>query len=362
MTTIRPSRLQPLPSGHRIVYNSRQLIPDSWWDAEAAPEFHIYNPTLTRTASGLVMAYRVDSGRGLAAKRRIAACRLDADLQIVPGSVVPVSDSILDGGPRHYDPRFVNVGKRLYIHYNNAATTWPNHLYLVELDPDTLAAREPARELILTPRQQIEKNWMFFTHEETLFAVYWIAPHTILRIDLRGKGPIQCAIESRTDWNVDTFAQRYGQPCGGASPILLGDLRLAVFHSRRQTSPLHSLAAYWPHQLVKRLHRFPRRVMRKIYTYLDKRRYYAGLYAFDANPPFHPRWICPEAILLPENEPPPTQRPINALGDGIIFPCGMLPWGDNTILVAFGIHDERCALQVIDLEQLPKQQATFTAL
>lgn len=195
-----------------LSFDSLSLVPSTWLQEKPDQEFHVYNPGIARVGQSLLMAYRVDSGRYPHFKRRIGICLLDAQLRLIPESVQPFSDTVQEGGERFYDPRFVQMGERLFIHYNNSTFTQPNHLYLVEVDLDTLCARGPARRLALEgPRQEIEKNWMFFSPDgEALWAVYWIQPHKILRVELEqgawgeaaGSGAIVCRVDSVTPWEV----------------------------------------------------------------------------------------------------------------------------------------------------------------
>ncbi|WP_129670938.1 hypothetical protein [Candidatus Chloroploca sp. Khr17] len=146
-----------------IALNSDALVPAAWQCSDDLAYLRVYNPSLTRFRNRLLMAYRVDSGRRRTMQRRIALCALDDDRSVIPGSVVPLSDTIHGGDPRHYDPRFLVYRDRLFVHYNNNVLTRPNQIHLVELDPDTLEARGQARPLHLDgPRQEVEKNWMLF--------------------------------------------------------------------------------------------------------------------------------------------------------------------------------------------------------
>ena len=134
---------------NRTCLPSAALIPACWLQHEAVASFRIYNPAIVRCGGRLLMAYRIDSGQGETFQRRIGLCVLDERLQIVTGSVIPFSDTVKGSHPRHYDPRFLVYRDRLFIHYNNNFQTRPNQLFMVELDPDTLAAQSPARPLHL---------------------------------------------------------------------------------------------------------------------------------------------------------------------------------------------------------------------
>ena len=364
----------------RRVIDPHDLIPAEWlrvqpMSATAPPEqCRVYNPALVRFRGRLLMAYRVDSGRRGIMQRRIGLCQLDDYLDVVSGSVLPLSDTIHGGDPRHCDPRFLVYGDRLFIHYNNCYQTRPNQIFLVEVDPDTLAAKAPARPLQLEgPRQVIEKNWMFFEHDGELFAVYQIAPHTILRVNLAGLGPIVCKPIHTTAWDVSPYADRFGQPCGGAPPVRRGEVYVSFFHSRRPLSRLHWVLRYWPvapeaktpHRVAAigtQVPRFLVTIARRLRQPLAQVRYSAGAYAFAAAPPFRPLWLTPEPVLRPEDEPPRQRRVrANPYANGVVYPCGVVPWDDGNWLVSYGVHDERCCLCLVPLSDLPCHGASGAA-
>jgi hypothetical protein len=346
-----------------VELDPHALLPAQWLREARGQDVRVYNPALTRYRGRLLVAYRVDSWER--AQCRIAVCALDDHLQVAQNSASNFSDTVRDGGAWHYDPRFLIYRDRLFIHYNNNFRTSPNRIFLVEVDPDTLAARSPARPLHLNgPRQEIEKNWMFFEHDGDLFAVYRIAPHTILRVNLDGAGPIECNPVHATTWDVSAYAERFGLPCGGTPPVRTGGAYLSFFHSRRPISPLRWVLRYWPvvpdanwwrqaaavrttaGRLLVKLERRLRHAIAQV-------RYYAGAYAFAAAPPFRPLWLTSEPVLRPEEERPAEQRVrANPYASGIVYPCGAIPWDDGSWLVSYGVQDERCCLRSVRLPAL----------
>jgi hypothetical protein len=341
----------------------RVLIPAQWLSARQGGDVRIYNPALTRHRGQLLVAYRVDSWED--AQCRIAVCVLDDHLQIAHDRVSPFSDTVQDGGAGHYDPRFLVYRDRLFIHYNNNFRTRPNRIFLVEVDPDTLAARSPARPLQLEgPRQEIEKNWMFFEHDGDLFAVYRVAPHTILRVDMAGRGPIACSPVHATAWDVSAYAERFGLPCGGTPPVRRGDEYVSFFHSRRPISRLRWVLRYWPMvpdaqgpregaAARTSVRRVLGKIERRLRQPLAQVRYYAGAYAFAAAPPFRPLGLTPEPVLRPEEERPRQKRVrANPYASGVVYPCGAVPWDDGSWLVSYGVQDERCCLRFVRLPAL----------
>lgn len=347
------------------AFDARSLIPPGWLTTKSVDACHLYNPAVTAFRGRRLLAYRLDAGRlhaswGQDAWRRIGLCALDEQWRVIPESVTPFSDTITEGGARHYDPRFLVYGDRLFIHYNNNMQTRPNQIYLVEVDADTLCAKGPARPVVLQgPRQEIEKNWMFFEHDGELLAVYTIAPHRVLRVTLGDTGPVLCHPTYTTTWEVAAYANHYGHPWGGAPPVRYGDLYLSVFHSHRLVGALRLFLPLFPEALLRRLPRYPAGILRRLRLRCYQRRYYGGLYAFAATPPFQPRWLAPAPILRPERELP-RQRPrwIDPCSELAVYPTGALLVNDTQLLVSYGVHEERCCLRLIDLTQVAKAGGT----
>lgn len=332
------------------------LIPLTWLDTETVDQFRVYNSAIINFRGRRLLAYRLDSGRGGIPRRRIALCELDETWRVIPGSATPFSDTIQQGGERHYDPRFLIYGGRLFIHYNNNFITRPNQIYLVEVDADTLTAKAPARPLVLSgPRQVIEKNWMLFEHDGELLAVYTIAPHVILRVQLDGTGPIQCQRVYKTTWDTSAYAGRYGQLCGGAPPVRAGEVYLSVFHSHQLVGARRRLLPLFPEHLIRTLPRYPAGAIRRLRAFCYQRRYFGGLYAFAATPPFEPVWWVPEPILHPTTELPRQQpRWVDPSSELAVYPTGALLLDEHNLLVSYGVHEERCCLRRIDLTHMTK--------
>jgi predicted GH43/DUF377 family glycosyl hydrolase len=121
-----------------------------------------------------------------------------------------------------------------------------------------------------------EKNWQFFESGQQLYAVYSFAPHKILRIEGNWA---EVAYETPTParWNPGTEVR------GGASPVLVGDEFWCFFHSRSERP----------------------------------RRYMAGVYTFQAEPPFRVRRITPDPILTADGATKPGDQYCP-----VVFPCG----------------------------------------
>ena len=334
-----------------VILDNTTLIPPAWRQNAPTTAFRIYNPAIVLFDNRLLMAYRVDSSWRGAVLRRIGICQLSDQLAVIPGSVLPLSDSIVGGDSYQYDPRFLVYGDRLFIHYNNNFNTRPNQICMVELDADTLAAKSPARLLHLAgPRQEIEKNWMFFEYDGALFAVYQIAPHTILRVNLDGEGAVECKPLYSTSWQTSVYAEAYGPPRGGTPPVRQGNLYTSFYHSWRSISPLRWVLRFWSVSPDTVRSRYRAALDRRLRPFFGQIRCAAGAYTFEAAPPFRPLWISPSPILRPEDEPRRQQRiRTNPYANGVVYPCGAVPCDDGQWLISYGVHDERCCLRRVTL-------------
>lgn len=359
------------------TFGNRELIPAAWADDGRSDRLFVTNPSIQRLGDRWLMAYKVVTpGYGV---ERFALCRLDEALAPVAGSATPLSDGIPGITSQVGDPRLLVFRGRLWAVYCHFRL--PSLLYLVELDGETLSARGPARPLLLDDRQWQEKNWMLFEHDGELWAVYTIAPHVVLHLDLGGDDGIRCRRAYATSWDVSAYARRHGEPRGGALPVRVGDAFYVFFHSRTFVNPVHArIAPLWhawraglgrpeqwqgprlaggdvrSRQATTDWYYAPRRLPWRLAGLMDRyerrfarRRYVAGFYGFEAWPPFAPLTLCPEPVLSPEDEPPPERRDrLSPLNERVVFPGGAAFCPDGRWLVAYGVDDERCALRHLD--------------
>jgi hypothetical protein len=307
----------------------------------------VYNPAIARFRNQLLMAYRVDFGYEKPFRVASAICLLDENLRVIPESVTPLSDTIDGGAANHYDARFLVHQERLFVHYNNDWNTIPNQIHLVELDPDTLEARSPARVLELEgARQLCEKNWLLFDHDGELFAVYQIDPHIVLRVDLAGKGPVRCLPIYRSAWDTTAYTRRYGTLRGGTPPVRIGTKYVSFFHSRMTALSAVTLG---PSPIVRKANQqqWLAAAGRWFREYFAPVRYYGGLYAFAAEPPFAPTDVIPQPLLRPEHEGRRRQPTASHMTPRrVVYPCGLVRLDNGQWLVSYGVHDERPVMRV----------------
>ncbi len=161
-----------------------------------------------------------------------------------------------------------------------------------------------------------EKNWMFFEHDEDLYAIYSGAPeHVVLKID--GEKVIGEHRSVGPEWH-------WGAVRGGTPPVLCGDRYLSIFHS--------SLPTETPPHYV---------------------RYYAAAYTFEAKPPFRALEISEFPLMSGSEEDGHRVDPryVEGWKPYVVFPCGLVR-DESSWLVSLGINDWQSAVARITDKQL----------
>lgn len=312
----------------QIVYRNEDLLPKSWRADCRSGESFVFNPSIARFADSILMAYRVV----LPDRRwRIALCRLDASLQVIKDSPIPLSDYLTDSGEWHADPRFCVYGNRLLLHFNNGMgdlAYGPNRIYMAELDTDDLTPRNPSRPLALEGvRRKIEKNWMFFEHEGDLLAVYSIEPHIVLTCILGNTGQVTCRTIHQTYWNSSVYTRPYGGMRGSSPPIQLGGAYFSFYHS---VYPVRTLRSIFHRVLSRRS--------------LNNLNYVGGFYGFTATPPFKPISFTPAPVLLPPGLCKYSPRQLDHRIHKCAYISGSILDSDQWI-VSYGAQNEFCCLK-----------------
>lgn len=305
-----------------FLFDGVDLLPEAWRPALAPGPLRCFNPGLLRDGDGWLFAYRVVGPDQL---RRIGLCRLDARFGIVPGSAIPLSDSISfppgcglvpPATTWFADPRLYRLEGRLFVYWNSGWHEPQNHQFLQELDGATLAPAGPPRELLLAgERQPIEKNWTIFG-DGPLHAVYSIAPHRVLRLSLRGEGPIVLSEAAAIEWDPGDFPLRFGALRGGAVPQRDGDRYVSFCHS--VAGPGHGAYRYVP-----------------------------SVYTFAASFPFAPTGapVCPVPLENPFGSSTRNER-LNPAVSEVVYPCGAA-FDEGRWVVSYGLNDESCAIGVL---------------
>lgn len=311
------------------------LVPLAW---QAGGPARAFNPTLAAVPGGYAMCYRVvQEGSDL---RRFATCRLDADLQVVEGSVTPLSDEVSfvaqDLPERsliwHADPRYVRLKDRLYLLWNDGATRPANHQFIAPMTEDGLKMAGPARELTTANRRPIEKNWAPFEVDGQVFITYKSRPHLVLTVDFDSDAETLVAEPAFQSGFATGYESLYGILRGGAQPVRDGDSFLVLGHSS--------------------------------FIGVQGRIYRAAFMRFEAKAPFRVTEMSAVPFDLPnEFGSEFLYERLNELVSDVVYPCGFVRDGDDWI-ASYGINDERCAVARVSHraieESMAKVKASFT--
>lgn len=314
-----------------IVFAADELLPDAWRSAVGGGPVRMFNPALLAHGQGgeWLFAYRVVAPDGL---RRIALCRLDAKLRVIPGSAQPLSDGFRFRPGSAYpdvvhtwfaDPRLYRFGSRLFLYWNSGWHEPQNHQFVHELDSRTLTPLGWACELTLASgaRQKLEKNWTLFGDDiGRVHAVYSVTPHRVIAGSLAGDGDLRLEEVAATPLALEGFPACHGGLRGGTPPQRTPEGYLSFCHS------VHDGTAGYV--------------------------YAASAYRFAAHgdfaPTHRPRQTLPLANPFGARRVHAALNP--AVGE-VLYPCGAARAGERW-LVSHGINDEHCAISILTDEQI----------
>lgn len=243
----------------------------------------------------IIMAYRLGWDNA-----RIAICELAENGFVIGGPVVLP----LKTGNAQEDPRLFVFQGRLHVAFTAVRCRKSG------LTTDVAFARLKtsgggygvAEEFCPTypGRNSWEKNWGFFEHDGQLYCVYSITPHRILRITAGGH-KAELAYES--EWSPPTIC---GELRGGASPVRVGDEFYSFFHG--------------------------------VAGQTKDRVYSAGLYTFEAKPPFRPSRSMRRQLMLPSQKDRPSAHMPHC-----VYPGGAYLSGHHWH-IAYGYYDHECRM------------------
>lgn len=337
---------KPMPGPHEarpgtadavLIFSPAELLPACWLDLAGDGPVRTFNPALWASAPGYLLAYRVVLPDG---RRRLALCRLDWDLAVVPDSPRPLSDLLTLPAGQDYqdharswfaDPRFVRWDGRLLLHWNSGCHEPRNHQFAQEIDPATLSPRGGAFELVKAGGQfRIEKNWGLFAQGDELFATYSLGPFRLLRLSRIGGGLMEFGEVGITGWDDTAYAERHGEPRGGGPPVLVDGRYYVFHHSRFGTS--------------------------------TGIRYVAGVLGFSGRAPFAPEVFTARPLPLPNPFGGRFAHPrLNPSVDRVVYPCGAVHEA-GAWLVSYGINDEHCAVARLDHARLVRTMSATRRL
>lgn len=310
-------------------FDKSQLIPGSW-RLHFSTGALVFNPTIVTREGGYAMCYRVSPPDG--SFRGLAACHLDHDFRVVPGSVVPISDLITYARTQglneraqswHADPRYQRLVGKLYLSWNDGGNRPINHQFLMEMAEDGTTPAGPARELVLNgmDRRSVEKNWMMFDLEDQVYAVYSCSPHVTLHLDMSDPEAVQCQPATESDWE-NPYSEIFGVMRGGAQPVK---------YKREGGTPSWLSITHSSYKLPQ------------------GRRYEMAVYEFAATAPFQViRSVIQPVELSAAGIDGFEFTPLNKDVFSVVYPCGAIIDGDS-LIVSYGINDENLAIGRIPL-------------
>lgn len=302
-------------------------MPHEWGLASDATFF---NNAIHIHGDQVLMAFRVVNLQG---QRRIAICRLGRDYAIVPGSATALSDhfryadeayAATDRSQWSADARLFSAGERLFMHFNTGSNPKPNKIFLVELCPKTLLPLSAVREIVAPTlkRQKVEKNWIFFSNESGIFAVYSFCPLIILRVDLSDDKFVYCEPAYKHTWDAHTYTQTYGELRGGASPVRRDSKLYFVLHSL--FSAAGTELAKWPKDLC----------------------YVAPVVALEDKPPFRPLALTERPLieLSPQERELEVKTRLHERVIEVVYCCGAIEDAES-IVISYGVNNHYMALR-----------------
>lgn len=253
----------------------------------------------------------------------IGYAELDEDF--VPGHVIP---KINTGSRFSEDPRIVQVGKSLFVSWNDLID---EELGGRSIHVGEWNLKKQKLEYVTSLDQcikPIEKNWMPFEKKEqgkaSLSFVYGISPHKVIDVSnpkLNEVVHLAPRGSSSSLYNFD-WAKSWGSLCGGTNARLIGKEYISFFHSSFKEN--------------------------------DKVWYVMGAYTFEAKSPHKITSITPYPILFPGIYHSEMINTSDA-HKYCIFPSGVAieKQGDTMLLhVSCGENDAATKIVTINYEKL----------
>lgn len=169
---------------------------------------------------------------------------------------------------------------------------------------------DDAWQVNVRDRRDWEKNFTFFAYNDEIYAVYLTHPHHIV---IR----VECSRATVIHDEPNPFPWTGGEIRGGPSPILVGDEFLAFPHDRIDVDGLST--------------------------------YRVLAYTFDAKPPFAPRRMMREPLMIADASTKPPDQYCACL-----FVCGAVKSGDDIVL-SMGVHDRHTSLEKFKWSDIDKR-------
>lgn len=276
---------------------------------QVAPSVRSFNPSIIEQDGARLMAYRCQPTKKEICVIHIA--ELGEDFQ-------PVDDMRLDlplinKGANLEDPRlFAGPDGALCIAWTEATytpgTNWKCvQRYGIIKDGKLVKAFTPSYGR--NNYEAKEKNWQFFTHQNSVHAIYSHSPHTVIELD---------GARVVNEYKTAGIVWDYGQPSGGTPPIPFNGELLTFFHAY-EADVKHT------------------------------RKYNFAAATMQAAPPFAiTRHSVKPLMYGSEQEALAPDKSWHPL---CVFPGGVIDQGE-TLAVSIGVNDNACAVAHINKDSL----------
>lgn len=271
------------------------------------PGVEYFNPGLVRRPDGLwLLVRRSELVEGMTfGKNGIWACQLQADLKPKGGPVLAFPDSAED--EQFEDPRAVYWNGQVWVAavnftwYPDGSWTGAHQvlgMFQDDQDWTALARRDPPvgtnNDRGGDTGGRHNKNWVWFFHDDKLHVIYMSDPWQVIEFGSNW--------DEQTPHSVGSVKWKYGLVRGGTPPVRVGEHFFTFFHS----------SLPWRGRF---------------------RRYFMGVVAFEAKPPFAPvLWSHAPLLSGSQNDPWQQRKPL------VVFPCGAVFENDRW-LISLGIND-----------------------
>jgi predicted GH43/DUF377 family glycosyl hydrolase len=300
---------------------------------------HATNPSIIPYKDGYLLSFRYDGrfpqwSRDIIFKSCasfIGLAYLDKQFRVKKKSVqlLEIRSFSDDFSIYAEDARLFVFQERIFLTFNDFPSPSPEYirqLYLGEITNENgrWIAKKRALPCTLDNMNRIEKNWVPFFLDQSLYFIYGENPHTILECDLSTGHCIK--VDERT---VEGLDWPYGIIRGGTPAFEVDDQFLTFYHSSLEESDIY-----------------------------DSRIYFMGAYIFDSFFLFTIRAYTPRPIGMTEDYKDTSSKKHSA--KKVVFPGGYVRDG-NRIHIAWGKDDKMIMITTLDLERLLKSMKKIGA-
>jgi len=294
------------------------------YDISDKHDEYYFNPTIISNHKASQLIIRHVGANGV---RRLQYVKLNKKENVLPHPL-DKDIGVYKSGQRVSwcaDPRAFFFSGETYISFNTGHKEQPNNIYIQPLDSLGNPSNDPI-QMVFHGRKAIEKNWGFFEHNGTLYAVYSISPFVVIKVDIDFSRRIaNGTVVYRHYWKSDRVEKKYGELRGGASPIKIGNRFYLI--SQSNTSAMKGV----------------------IYT--------GSIITFNASPPFQPEQTSNEPIFKLTKEEYRRQpiRKLNKKVEACFYPCGATyDSSSGTIHITYGINDYKFGIRTYKLSSIDK--------